>query len=65
MPNTTRPILVIGASGKTGRRVTDLLSAAGYPVRPASRSSKTRFDWNDEATWLPALDGASVRIRSS
>ena len=49
--------LVIGASGKTGRLVVDRLIAAGRRVRPASRSSETRFDWNDEATWLPALAG--------
>ncbi|MDH3607525.1 MAG: NmrA family transcriptional regulator, partial [Acidimicrobiia bacterium] len=27
-----KPILVLGASGKTGRRVTDRLTAAGRPV---------------------------------
>ena len=50
--------LVIGASGKTGRLVTERLIRAGRRVRPASRSSETRFDWEDEATWLPALAGA-------
>ena len=50
---------MIGASGKTGRLVTGRLIAAGRRVRPASRSSETRFDWNDEATWLPALSGVS------
>jgi len=49
--------LVIGAGGKTGRLVVDRLIAAGRRVRRASRSSETRFDWNDEATWLPALAG--------
>jgi uncharacterized protein YbjT (DUF2867 family) len=49
--------LVIGASGKTGRLVTERLIRAGRRVRPASRSSVTRFDWEDEATWLPALSG--------
>jgi len=52
---STRPILVLGASGKTGRRVADRLIAAGRPVRAASRSGETRFDWEDEATWGPAL----------
>jgi len=52
--------LVIGAGGKTGRRVVQRLSADGLPVRPASRSAATRFDWNDPATWGPALDGAAA-----
>jgi uncharacterized protein YbjT (DUF2867 family) len=34
------------------------LAAAGRPVRAASRSSATRFDWNEPATWAPALSGA-------
>ncbi len=56
-PRTT---LVLGATGKTGRRVVDRLGAAGLPVRAASRSGDTRFDWNDEATWAPALAGAQA-----
>jgi uncharacterized protein YbjT (DUF2867 family) len=51
---------VIGAGGKTGRRVADRLVAAGVRVRPASRSGETRFDWEDRATWAPALDGADA-----
>lgn len=50
-------ILVIGANGKTGRRVLKRLIAAGYPVKAASRTSETVFDWNDKATWEPALQG--------
>ncbi len=50
-------VLVIGASGKTGRRVTDRLIARGRRVRPVSRSTDPRFDWQDESTWAPALDG--------
>jgi len=53
-PPTT---LVIGARGKTGRRVVDRLAAAGRPVRAASRSGDTPFDWDDPATWAPALNG--------
>ena len=56
----TSPILVIGASGKTGRRVSDRLRTAGHHVRNASRSSDTHFDWNDPTTWAPALDGVSA-----
>ena len=62
MQNTDRDgtILVIGASGKTGRRVTDRLIAAGRRVRPVSRSTDPRFDWQDETTWAPALDGVAA-----
>ena len=56
----SRPILVLGASGKTGRRVTERLTAAGRPVRAASRSGETRFDWEDQATWAPALAGVDA-----
>ena len=52
--------LIIGAGGKTGQRVIDRLIAAGLRVRPASRSSETRFDWEDEATWAPALAGVEA-----
>jgi len=50
-------VLVLGATGKTGRRVTALLGPA---ARPASRSSATRFDWSEPETWEPALVGATA-----
>ncbi len=53
-----RPILVIGATGKTGRRVASRLEAKGLPVRRGSRSSATPFDWDAPDTWAPALRGA-------
>ncbi|MEZ0108811.1 uncharacterized protein YbjT (DUF2867 family) [Catenulispora sp. EB89] len=48
-------ILVLGASGKTGRRVADRLEAAGANVRRGSRSASPAFDWEDPATWPAAL----------
>ncbi|MGC9418652.1 MAG: NmrA family transcriptional regulator [Rhodovulum sp.] len=51
-------ILVIGATGKTGRRVAGRLEARGLPVRRGSRSSTTPFDWDAPETWAPALRGA-------
>lgn len=57
---TTDPVLVLCASGKTGRRVTQRLKAAGVPVRAASRSGDTHFDWEDETTWAPALAGVGA-----
>lgn len=53
------PVLVIGATGKTGRRVADLLETSNVPVRRVSRSTTTPFDWTDRSTWTPALDGAA------
>ncbi|MGH3086525.1 MAG: NmrA family transcriptional regulator [Rubrobacteraceae bacterium] len=52
--NTT---LVLGGTGKTGRRVAERLMARGVPVRIGSRSGEPPFDWEDRATWAPALDG--------
>ncbi|GIJ49614.1 NmrA family protein [Virgisporangium aliadipatigenens] len=51
------PFLVVGGTGKTGRAVVARLRALGVPVRSASRSGERRFDWADEATWAPVLDG--------
>jgi uncharacterized protein YbjT (DUF2867 family) len=53
---TTRPTLVLGATGKTGRRVAERLTARDVPVRAGSRSGHPRFDWEDQWTWAPALD---------
>ncbi|WP_051853415.1 NAD(P)H-binding protein [Streptomyces aureocirculatus] len=59
-------VLVVGAHGNTGSRVTARLTAAGHRVRAASRTARAphpgteavRFDWYDEATHAPALRGA-------
>ena len=52
------PILVLGGTGKTGRRVAARLQERGLPVRIGSRSGAPPFDWEDTATWAPALQGA-------
>lgn len=51
------PILVIGATGKTGRRVATQLETLGHSVRRGSRNSATPFDWEAPETWTPALTG--------
>ncbi|WP_030215817.1 Rossmann-fold NAD(P)-binding domain-containing protein [Streptomyces bikiniensis] len=56
----TRTVLVTSASGKTGRRVAERLAARGVTVRAGSRTGTTRFDWEDRATWGPALRGADA-----
>jgi len=55
--NTT---LVLGATGKTGRRVLARLRLRGAPVRAASRSSEVRFDWGDPGSWAAALQDVSA-----
>lgn len=58
--DTQAPLtLVIGGTGKTGKRVADRLIAKGHEVRIGSRSSLPSFDWNNEAGWDAALDGVT------
>src|SRR5262249_13581266 len=57
---TTKPTLVLGATGKTGRRVVQRLTARGFPVRAGSRSASAPFDWEDRTTWVPALNGVGA-----
>jgi uncharacterized protein YbjT (DUF2867 family) len=47
--------LVLGGTGKTGRRVAERLVARGLPVRIGSRAGTPPFDWDHQATWAPAL----------
>jgi uncharacterized protein YbjT (DUF2867 family) len=54
---TQQPTLVLGGTGKTGRRVVQRLEARGIPVRLGTPSATPPFDWTDEATWPAALDG--------
>jgi uncharacterized protein YbjT (DUF2867 family) len=53
-------ILVLGGTGKTGRRVAELLRQAGKHVRIGSRTAEPRFDWENRATWGPALHGVKA-----
>ena len=57
---TTKATLVLGGTGKTGRRVAKRLKARGLPVRIGSRSAEPRFDWNDVATWASVLQGVGA-----
>lgn len=56
----TKPILILGGTGKTGRRLAERLTAQGIPVRIGSRSAAPRFDWEAPASWAPALQGVSA-----
>ncbi|WP_421874444.1 NAD(P)H-binding protein [Pararhizobium sp.] len=53
-------ILILGGSGKTGRRVAERLLAKGRDVRLASRSTVPAFDWTDPSGWGAALDGVDA-----
>src|SRR5919108_1235968 len=55
--NANQPILVLGGTGKTGRRVLDRLRTRGLPTRLGSRGAEPPFDWENDATWAPALEG--------
>ena len=55
---TTSPLtLILGGTGKTGRRIVDRLADRGVPTRVGSRSGAPPFDWEDGATWAPAVHG--------
>ncbi len=47
--------LVLGGTGKTGRRVAQRLQASGHPLRIGSRTGQPPFDWQNQDTWGPAL----------
>ena len=52
--------LVLGATGKTGRRIVEQLVSRGVPTRAASRAAKPSFDWDDQDTWGAVLDGVTT-----
>jgi uncharacterized protein YbjT (DUF2867 family) len=56
-----KKILILGGTGKTGRRIARRLQAGGQPVRTASRTSgAVPFDLDNPTTWPPALDGVTA-----
>ena len=58
--NTKDLTLVLGGTGKTGRRVAERLRAKGHEVRIGSRSAVPAFDWDNEAGWDAALKGVTA-----
>jgi uncharacterized protein YbjT (DUF2867 family) len=52
--------LVLGATGRTGRRIAARLRLHGTPVRAASRSSCLRFDWSEPDGWNTVLRDVDV-----
>jgi len=51
------PILVLGATGKTGSRVAARLQQLEIPVRAGHRRAAIPFDWQNSTTWHTALQG--------
>ncbi len=50
-------ILIIGGTGKTGRRVVEQLQKKGIQPRIGSRQATPSFDWDDKNTWIESLKG--------
>ncbi|WP_420604119.1 NAD(P)H-binding protein [Flagellimonas sp.] len=50
-------ILVLGGTGKTGRRIVQKLNDKGHNVRIGSRSESPAFDWDKPETWGNVLEG--------
>ena len=57
---TTAPVLVLGGTGMTGRRITTRLRDRGVPVRVGSRAGRPPFDWMDRSTWPAVVAGTSA-----
>jgi len=53
----TENILVIGGTGKTGRRIVTQLEALGHNVRIGSRSNSPSFDWHHPENWAASVEG--------
>lgn len=60
MVMTRETHLVLGATGRTGRRIAARLRLHGTPVRAASRSSRLRFDWSEPDGWNTVLRDVDV-----
>jgi uncharacterized protein YbjT (DUF2867 family) len=57
MESKDKLILVLGGTGKTGKRIAEQLLQLRLPVRIGSRSASIPFDWEDQETWTAALQG--------
>ncbi|RVC56021.1 NmrA family transcriptional regulator, partial [Mesorhizobium sp. M4B.F.Ca.ET.088.02.2.1] len=57
---TTKPVLILGGTGKTGRRLAERLTARNIPVRIGSRAGTPPVDWLDKETWGPSLEGVGA-----
>lgn len=53
-------ILVLGGTGKTGRRIATSLEQKNHAVRIGSRSAIPVFDWENEKSWDACLQGVAA-----
>lgn len=60
MTDMKRNVLVVGATGRTGKRVAARLVALGVAVRAASRTAPVKFDWAIPSTWRSAVEGCDA-----
>ena len=51
---TEKKFLILGGTGKTGRRVAERLTNLGKSISIGSRSEKPPFDWENPETWSGA-----------
>jgi uncharacterized protein YbjT (DUF2867 family) len=58
--NSNGLILVLGATGKTGRRIATGLETRGIAFRSGSRSATPAFDWSNEAGWDACLQNVTA-----
>ena len=59
-PTTADLTVILGGTGKTGRRIARRLHEQGRAVRIGSRSGAPRLDWQEPDTWGPVLRGADA-----
>ena len=57
MKTSQETMLILGATGKTGRRIVQRLQALDLPVRHGCRGANPAFDWEDRSTWAAVLEG--------
>ncbi|MBB0242727.1 NmrA family transcriptional regulator [Streptomyces alkaliphilus] len=61
MTTNEHTTLVLGGTGRIGRRVARKLTERGVNVRIGSRTAEIPFDWEDSSTWA----GAFVGVKSA
>ena len=53
-------ILVLGSTGKTGRRIAQLLLEQGHTVKHGSRRADPPFEWEKPGNWPAVLQGVKA-----
>ncbi|GMR05754.1 MAG: NAD(P)H-binding protein [Gammaproteobacteria bacterium] len=55
-----KSILVLGSTGKTGRRIVQRLTEKGHTVKQGSRNAEPPFDWGDQSNWDALLEDVTA-----